>query len=123
MNRQCKGVPKFSNAAEERVFWETHDSTEYLDWNKTQKAVLPDLKPTTKTISCVCLSICWTRSRLRLMPVMFPISHLSRYGCRKSFAATDPASYFRFIGLLTGRIGRRSFVAGADGVQPELRFG
>ena len=70
MNRQCKGVPKFSNAAEERVFWETHDSTEYLDWNKTQKAVLPDLKPTTKTISCVCLSICWTRSRPRLMEIL-----------------------------------------------------
>ena len=51
MSRQRKGVPKFSNEAEERVFWETHDSTEFLDWSKAQKVVLPNLKPTTKTIS------------------------------------------------------------------------
>ena len=51
MSRQRKGVPKFSNEAEERLFWETHDSTEYLDWSKAQKVVLPNLKPTTKTIS------------------------------------------------------------------------
>ena len=35
----------------ERLFWEKHDSTEYLDWSKAQKVVLPNLKPTTKTIS------------------------------------------------------------------------
>ena len=51
MSRQRKGVPKFSNEVEERVFWETHDSTGYLDRSKSQKAVLPNLKPTTKTIS------------------------------------------------------------------------
>ena len=51
MSKQPKAVPKFASEAEERVFWETHDSTEYLDWSKSQKAVLPNLKPTTKTIS------------------------------------------------------------------------
>ena len=51
MSKQPKVVPKFTNEAEERVFWETHDSTEYLDWSKAQKVVLPNLKPTTKTIS------------------------------------------------------------------------
>jgi predicted DNA binding CopG/RHH family protein len=51
MSRQRKGVPKFSNEAEERLFWETHDSTEYLDWSEARKVVLPNLKPTTKTIS------------------------------------------------------------------------
>jgi len=44
-------VPKFADEAEERAFWETHDSTEYLDWSKARKVVLPNLKPTTKTIS------------------------------------------------------------------------
>ena len=38
---------------------ETHDSTEHLDWSKAQKVTLPNLKPTTKTISCGCPSICW----------------------------------------------------------------
>ena len=51
MSKQPKAVPKFASEAAERVFWETHDSTEYLDWSKSQKAVLPNLKPTTKTIS------------------------------------------------------------------------
>ena len=51
MSKQPKTVPKFANEAQERAFWETHDSTEYLDWSKAQKAVLPNLKPTTRTIS------------------------------------------------------------------------
>jgi predicted DNA binding CopG/RHH family protein len=51
MSKQRKAVPKFANEAEERGFWETHDSTEYLDWSKAQKVVLPNLKPTTRTIS------------------------------------------------------------------------
>ena len=51
MSKQPKPVPKFANEAEERVFWETHDSTEYLDCSKAQKVILPNLKPTTRTIS------------------------------------------------------------------------
>ena len=51
MNKPIKTVPKFASETQERAFWETHDSTEYLDWSKAQKAALPNLKPTTKTIS------------------------------------------------------------------------
>lgn len=51
MGKPLKAVPKFASEAEERAFWESHDSTEYLDWSKARKAVLPNLKPTTKTIS------------------------------------------------------------------------
>ena len=51
MSKQLKTVPRFANEAEERVFWETHDSSEYLDWSKARRVLLPNLKPTTKTIS------------------------------------------------------------------------
>ncbi len=51
MNTPTKAVPRFANEAEERAFWENHDSTDYLDWTKARRAVLPNLKPTTKTIS------------------------------------------------------------------------
>lgn len=51
MKKQGKGVPKFTNEAEERAFWEAHDSTDFLDWTEAQNVVLPNLKPTTKTIS------------------------------------------------------------------------
>lgn len=51
MNKPNKPLPKFASEAQERAFWEKSDSTEYLDWSKAQRASLPNLKPTTKTIS------------------------------------------------------------------------
>lgn len=51
MSKPSKRIPKFASEAEERAFWDKHDSTEYLDWSKARKAVLPNLKPTTRTIS------------------------------------------------------------------------
>lgn len=46
-----KAVPKFKTEAAERKFWETHDSADYLDWSKAKRAIFPNLKPTTETIS------------------------------------------------------------------------
>ena len=46
-----KATPKFDTEKDERTYWESHDSTEHLDWTKARKVVLPNLKPTTKTIS------------------------------------------------------------------------
>ena len=51
MSKQLKAVPKFLSEKEERAFWEKHDSADYLDWTKAQRVTLPNLKPTTKTIS------------------------------------------------------------------------
>lgn len=51
MSKRLKPIPTFVNAAEEQAFWEKHDSTDYVDWKKAQRVVLPNLKPTTKTIS------------------------------------------------------------------------
>ena len=48
---KLKKMPEFENEAEERKFWESHDSTEYVDWSRAQRASLPKLKPSTKTIS------------------------------------------------------------------------
>ena len=46
-----KKIPVFKNEAEERRFWQTHDSSEYVDWSEAEETVLPKLKPSTKTIS------------------------------------------------------------------------
>ena len=51
MAKQQKTRPKFQSEADERTFWESHDSSEYIDWNAAQKICLPNLKPSTKTIS------------------------------------------------------------------------
>lgn len=51
MNKRAKIVPRFSNEAEEREFWEKHDSSDYVDWKVAQSAAFPNLKPSTQTIS------------------------------------------------------------------------
>ena len=46
-----KKIPEFHSEDEERAFWASHDSTEYIDWGKAKRASFPGLKPSTKTIS------------------------------------------------------------------------
>lgn len=46
-----KQIPTFKSEVEERRFWQTHDSTEYVDWSEGENIALPKLKPSTKTIS------------------------------------------------------------------------
>jgi predicted DNA binding CopG/RHH family protein len=46
-----KAIPLFQSEAEERVFWESHDSTDYVDWTHAAAVRLPNLKPSTQTIS------------------------------------------------------------------------
>ena len=48
---KLKKIPDFKSEQEEREFWENHDSSEYLDLSKAERAILPNLKPSTKTIS------------------------------------------------------------------------
>ena len=49
--RQLKPVPEFGSEAEEREFWETHDSVDYVDWSDAQRGSFPNVKPSTETIS------------------------------------------------------------------------
>lgn len=51
MPKKLKPIPRFRSEAEERRFWETHDTTEYLDWSKAQRVRFPNLKPSTTAIS------------------------------------------------------------------------
>ena len=51
MNRKRKSIPVFESEAEERVFWESHDSSDHVDWGKAQRVRFPNLKPSTKPIS------------------------------------------------------------------------
>ena len=51
MSKPRKPVPVFADEAEERAYWESHDSSEHFDWSQAQAVVLPRLKPSTQTIS------------------------------------------------------------------------
>lgn len=44
-------IPAFKSEAQERAFWESHDSAGLLDWTQATRVVLPKLKPSTQTIS------------------------------------------------------------------------
>lgn len=49
--KKLKKIPKFKSEDEEREFWATHDSVDYIDWSKGRWMILPNLKPSLTTIS------------------------------------------------------------------------
>ena len=51
MKKPLKTIPKFRSTRAERKFWETHDTTQYLDWSQAQLVRFPNLRPSTKSIS------------------------------------------------------------------------
>ncbi len=59
--KKLKPIPKFKNEEEERKFWASHDSTEYVDWSKAKRTIFPELAPTTRAV-----------------PIRFPITLLER---------------------------------------------
>jgi predicted DNA binding CopG/RHH family protein len=44
-------LPKFNSEDAEREFWASHDSMDYLDWRKGKRTTLPNLRPSSQTIS------------------------------------------------------------------------
>jgi predicted DNA binding CopG/RHH family protein len=51
MSKTPEQVPNFRTEAEERAFWETHDSTGHVDWSQAVPVRLPRLKPSSTSIS------------------------------------------------------------------------
>ena len=51
MSKNSMPIPAFENESEERAFWESHDSTDHVDWSKAQPVRFPNLKPSSKSIS------------------------------------------------------------------------
>jgi len=49
--QHVRKIPAFRSEAQERRFWETHDATPFVDWSKAKRAVFPNLKPSTESIS------------------------------------------------------------------------
>jgi predicted DNA binding CopG/RHH family protein len=49
--KKLKAIPEFKDAQEAADFWDAHDSTDYIDWSKADRAVFPNLKLSTESIS------------------------------------------------------------------------
>jgi len=46
-----KKIPKFKTEVEERDFWANTDSSDYIDWSQAKRVLLPNIKPSLRTIS------------------------------------------------------------------------
>lgn len=46
-----KALPKFKNEDSEREFWAKHDSADFIDWRNAKRVTLPNLRPSSQTIS------------------------------------------------------------------------
>ncbi len=46
-----KKLPKFRSEDEEREFWASHDSSDFIDWKNARKVTLANLRPSVRTIS------------------------------------------------------------------------
>ncbi len=51
MVKKSKSLPIFKSEDQERAFWSKSDSTDYVDWSSARPLVLPNLKPSLRTIS------------------------------------------------------------------------
>jgi predicted DNA binding CopG/RHH family protein len=43
--------PRFQDEDKEREYWATHDSVGKVDWSQARRVTLPNLRPSTRTIS------------------------------------------------------------------------
>jgi predicted DNA binding CopG/RHH family protein len=44
-------LPRFKSEEQERKFWEARDSADLIDWSNAKRGRLPNLKPSTQSIS------------------------------------------------------------------------
>jgi len=51
MNKPAKKTPNKMTELEEMDYWDSQDDIDIIDWSKAKRAVFPNLKPTTRTIS------------------------------------------------------------------------
>lgn len=49
--KQLKTIPHFKSETDEREFWQTHDSTKYVDYSSVKNVKFPNLKLTSKPIT------------------------------------------------------------------------
>lgn len=51
MLKKFKSIPKFKTESEERKFWQTHSSVDYVDWSKAERVKFPNLQLTNKPVT------------------------------------------------------------------------
>ncbi len=49
--KRLKKIPRFKSPEAEEKFWATHDSTDFIDYSRVDIGFMPELKPSSRTIS------------------------------------------------------------------------
>lgn len=49
--KAMRKIPKFETEDQEREFWASADSTEYVNWRQARRVTLVNVRPTTRVIS------------------------------------------------------------------------
>jgi predicted DNA binding CopG/RHH family protein len=49
--KKLKALPVLKSEDEERKFWASHDSMDYVEWSKAERVLFPNVKPSVRTIS------------------------------------------------------------------------
>lgn len=84
--------PPSENEVVEHDFWNTHDTTEYLDLSKTERLTPANPKPSNDSISFSCCYTCSKASRTARTNATRLVSPSSRLGCRGGWWVLDIGS-------------------------------
>ena len=81
-------VPRFKSEAQERSFWEARDSAELIDWSKAKRVRLPNLKPSTRSIS-LRLPVHTLPQNRKVLSNPCDVERRQRFGNRRSTIRPD----------------------------------
>jgi predicted DNA binding CopG/RHH family protein len=91
MNRKVRLTPTFDYEPTERRFWARHDSTEHVDWTRAERVRLPNLRPSTTSISLRLPVSLLERIKLAAHKRDVPHQSLIKTWLAEKVAATDRA--------------------------------
>lgn len=90
MKKKLKKIPVFKNEGDERNFWDTHDSTAYIDWSRARHVIFPNLQLTKKPISLRVTTSLLARVKMiankKDMPYQTLMKQYIEQGIQKDFA-------------------------------------
>jgi len=74
--KQLKKIPKFTSEQAEREFWQTVDSTEYVDYTSSRRVRFPNLKLSAKPITIRLPEVLIERVKVRAHRMDIPYQSL-----------------------------------------------
>lgn len=83
-----KTIPTFKNEDEEAKFWNSVDSTEYVDWSKAEHWSFPNLKMTSRPITLRLYASVIDRLKIKARKLDMPYQTLIKQYIFRGLGAT-----------------------------------